>query len=52
VATRDPDVAAVLADEVLVIDGGEVVEAGSVDVVLGRPRHPRTVALLDGRRSA
>lgn len=52
VATRDPDVAAEMADEVVVVHHGEVVEAGTAERVLQRPRHPQTAALLRGRRSA
>jgi peptide/nickel transport system ATP-binding protein len=43
------DLAAVLrvADRVLVMDGGRVVEQGSGSELLVRPRHPATRALLD-----
>ncbi|MEU5085558.1 ABC transporter ATP-binding protein [Streptomyces sp. NPDC021356] len=35
-----------LADRVVVMHGGRTVESGTVDAVLGRPRHPYTRALL------
>ncbi len=35
-----------LADRVLVMDAGEIVEEGAVADVLGTPRHPVTRALL------
>ncbi len=42
VASRDPEVARALADEVLVLDDGEVIETGPVARVLDSPRHHRT----------
>lgn len=36
-----------MADEVLFLDGGELVERGSVDVVLTAPQDARTKAFLD-----
>jgi len=51
-ASRDAGVAELLADEVVVLDDGQVVEAGRIDDVLGNPRHPRTADLLGGRRTA
>ncbi len=44
--THDLDVLRAMAHEVLVLQGGEVVEAGPAESVLGRPRHPYTQALL------
>ncbi len=44
--THDMGVVAELADEVAVMYMGNIVEAGTVDNVLRRPRHPYTRALL------
>lgn len=44
--THDMGVIAELADEVAVMYMGNIVEAGTVDDVLRRPRHPYTRALL------
>jgi len=45
--THDFGVVADIADDVVVMFRGEIVEMGSVDAVLGSPRHPYTQALLD-----
>ncbi|WP_421723431.1 ABC transporter ATP-binding protein [Bauldia sp.] len=45
--THDMGVVAELADEVAVMYMGKIVEAGTVDDVLRRPRHPYTRALLN-----
>jgi peptide/nickel transport system ATP-binding protein len=45
--THDMGVVAELADEVAVMYMGNIVEAGTVNDVLRRPRHPYTRALLD-----
>jgi peptide/nickel transport system ATP-binding protein len=45
--THDLPVLASTCDNVLVMYGGKIVEAGSVDEVFDRPRHPYTRALLD-----
>ena len=45
--THDMGVIAELADDVVVMYMGNIVEAGTVDDVLRRPRHPYTRALLD-----
>ncbi len=45
--THDFGVVADIADDVVVMFRGEVVEMGSVEQVLGKPRHPYTRALLD-----
>ena len=45
--THDMGVIAELADDVAVMYMGNIVEAGSVEDVLRRPRHPYTRALLD-----
>jgi len=45
--THDMGVIAELADEVAVMYMGIIVEAGTVDDVLRRPRHPYTRGLLD-----
>jgi ABC-type glutathione transport system ATPase component len=52
-ATRDPELCATLADELVVLDEGAVVEQGDAPVVLTAPADPRALALLTGRlRSA
>jgi peptide/nickel transport system ATP-binding protein len=45
--THDFGVVADIADDVVVMFRGEVVESGSVGEVLGNPQHPYTRALLD-----
>ncbi|NRB16363.1 MAG: ABC transporter ATP-binding protein [Rhodobacteraceae bacterium] len=45
--THDMGVVAELADEVIVMYMGNIVEAGTVDDILRRPKHPYTRALLD-----
>lgn len=45
--THDMGVVAELADEVAVMYMGNIVEAGTVDDILRRPRHPYTRALLE-----
>jgi len=45
--THDMGVVAELADDVAVMYMGNIVEAGTVDDVLRRPRHPYTKALLE-----
>jgi peptide/nickel transport system ATP-binding protein len=45
--THDFGVVADVADDVVVMFRGEVVESGSVNQVLKRPKHPYTRALLD-----
>ncbi len=45
--THDFGVVADVADDVVVMFRGEVVEAGSVSQVLSKPKHPYTKALLD-----
>jgi len=45
--THDFGVVADIADEVVVMFRGEIVESGPVDAVLRQPRHPYTRALLD-----
>ena len=44
--THDLGVVAQMADEVLVMYAGQVVERGSVDAIFGEPQHPYTVGLL------
>ncbi|MGZ5271512.1 MAG: ABC transporter ATP-binding protein [Ramlibacter sp.] len=44
--THDVDVIRAMAHDVLVMRGGEVLEAGSVEQVLGRPSHDYTRALV------
>jgi molybdate transport system permease protein len=46
IVTHDPDEAALLADEVLVIEQGRVLQAGSVDHVFRRPASLQVAALL------
>jgi oligopeptide/dipeptide ABC transporter ATP-binding protein len=57
--THDLGVVAAMADEVMVMYAGRVVEHGDVDTIFHAPRHPYTVGLLhslvrleDSRRSA
>lgn len=45
--THDIGVIAQVADSVTVMRGGRVVETGQTAQVLGKPRHPYTVALMD-----
>lgn len=45
--THDFGVVADIADNVVVMFRGEIVESGHVDDVLNRPQHPYTKALLD-----
>jgi ABC-type glutathione transport system ATPase component len=52
VASRDPEVARSLADQILVLDGGEVVESGPAARILESPGDHRTRALVEARRSA
>jgi len=52
VATRDPEVARLVADRVVVLDDGEVIESGPADEVLDHPCDPRTRQLVEKRRSA
>jgi peptide/nickel transport system ATP-binding protein len=52
VASRDPDVARALADDILVLDDGAVIESGPAAAVLDSPRDHRTRALMQSRRSA
>jgi peptide/nickel transport system ATP-binding protein len=52
VASRDPEVAGAVADDIVVLDDGEVVETGPAVTVLESPRHHRTRALVERRRSA
>ncbi|TNC73853.1 ABC transporter ATP-binding protein [Rubellimicrobium roseum] len=44
--TQDPGVVAGLADRVIVMHGGQVVEHAPVDALFADPRHPYTQALL------
>ena len=44
--SHDLAVVKYMADEVLVMKDGEVVEAGASDELFARPRHPYTQALL------
>jgi molybdate transport system permease protein len=44
--THDPEEAAMLADEVIVIDRGRVLQQGPVDDVLTHPASPEVAALL------
>lgn len=45
--THDLGVAAYLCDRIVVMYGGKVVEAAPAHVLLNRPRHPYTRALID-----
>jgi len=44
--THDPDVLRALADRIVVMYAGRVVEVGSAEQILHRPQHPYTVSLL------
>jgi ABC-type Fe3+/spermidine/putrescine transport system ATPase subunit/ABC-type sulfate transport system permease component len=44
--THDPEEAALLADEVIVLDGGRALQQGAVAEVFARPASPRVAALL------
>jgi ABC-type Fe3+/spermidine/putrescine transport system ATPase subunit len=46
IVTHDPDEAALLADEVLVVEQGRVLQAGSIDAVFERPASMRVAELL------
>jgi len=48
--THDLEVAATVADRVLVLYGGKALEAGPCDGVLKSPRHPYTRRLLEANR--
>jgi ABC-type glutathione transport system ATPase component len=52
VASRDAEVARTLADVIVVLDDGEVIESGPAAQILESPRHHRTRALVESRRSA
>lgn len=47
IITHDLGVIAEVADRVIVMYGGQVVEGGAIDDIFLRPRHPYTKALLD-----
>ncbi|GJG96729.1 ABC transporter ATP-binding protein [Cupriavidus pauculus] len=47
--THDFDVVAEIADRVVVMQSGRIVEQGTAADVLNRPRHPYTQRLLDAR---
>ncbi|PLZ04122.1 molybdenum ABC transporter permease [Burkholderia sp. WAC0059] len=46
IVTHDPDEAALLADEVLVIEQGRALQVGTIDTVFGQPASPRVAELL------
>jgi molybdate transport system permease protein len=46
IVTHDPDEAALLADEVLVVEQGRVLQAGFIDAVFARPASMRVAGLL------
>jgi oligopeptide/dipeptide ABC transporter ATP-binding protein len=48
--THDLRLAATVADVILVMYAGQVVEAADADAVLRRPQHPYTLALLNSAR--
>ena len=48
--THDLAVVAAVCKKVLVLYGGEAMEAGSVERILGHPRHPYTARLLSAAR--
>lgn len=45
--THDFDVVAEIADRVVVMQHGQIVEQGTADEILNRPRHPYTRQLID-----
>ena len=47
--THDPEEAALLADEVLVLDGGRLLQDGTVEAVFTRPASPRVARLIGVR---
>ncbi|GAA3337749.1 hypothetical protein GCM10017714_06070 [Curtobacterium pusillum] len=49
--THDLAVLALIADTAVVLDGGRVVEQGSVAGLLAAPQHPATAALVDAARA-
>jgi peptide/nickel transport system ATP-binding protein len=51
IITHDIGVIASLCDRVLVMYGGQIVEEGTIDEVLGSPRHPYTRMLLQSKPS-
>ena len=50
--THDLGVVAEMADDVVVMYLGQVVERGDVDSIFHDPKHPYTQALLEGRSPA
>jgi peptide/nickel transport system ATP-binding protein len=48
---HDLPVVGAAVDRVLVLRGGELVEAGPVAEVFGRPRHPYTIGLVEAART-
>ena len=44
--THDFGVVADIADDVIVMYQGKIVEQGPVDLILNKPKHPYTIALL------
>jgi putative phosphonate transport system ATP-binding protein len=51
IVTHDLGVARLLADRLLVMKGGEVVEGGLTDRLLDDPRHPYTQLLVSSALS-
>ncbi len=49
--THNPAIVSRLADRVLVMNGGKIVEQGNATAVLSSPSHPYTRALLESRGS-
>jgi peptide/nickel transport system ATP-binding protein len=52
VASRHAEVARALADDIVILDRGEVVESGPAPQILEAPTDHRTRALVEARRSA
>lgn len=50
--THDPADAFALADEILIIDAGQVVQAGTIDAVFARPRNAAVARLLGASTTA
>lgn len=49
--THDVGVANEVSDRIAVMYAGRVVESGSVEEIIGRPRHPYTIGLMASRAS-
>ena len=50
VVTHEMGFACDVADKILYIDGGEIVEEGTPEQIFSQPKDPRTLAFLDPLR--